>query len=166
MIADARPQDQPTDPFTDLDVYVTLPRVAGLWLSPDGGRLVVAVATPDRENTRYSSALWEVDPAGRRPARRLTRSGKGEAAAAFTPYGDLLFTSARPEPDGEPDEDPRPALWLQPAAGGDARVVAKLPGGVHGVVVSASGTVVLGSPTSSRCPGSAAWRCPRTARGW
>ena len=146
MIADARPQDQPTDPFADLDAYVALPRVAGLWLSPDGGRLVVAVATPDRKNTRYSSALWEVDPAGQRPARRLTRSAKGEAAAAFTPYGDLLFTSARPEPDGEADDDPRPALWLQPAGGGDARVVAKLPGGVHGVVVSDSGTVVLGSP--------------------
>ena len=51
-------------------------RLSGLSLSPDGRRLVVAVATPDRENTRYRTALWEVDPAGTRPARRLTRSGK------------------------------------------------------------------------------------------
>ena len=47
--------------------------------------LVVTVATPDAERTRYTTALWEVDPAGARPARRLTRSVKGESAAAFTP---------------------------------------------------------------------------------
>lgn len=146
MIDDARSVEQPADPFADLDAYVDLPRVEGLWLSPDGSRLVVAVAEPDRKRTRYTSALWEVDPAGARQARRLTRSGKGESAAAFTPSGDLLFTSARPEPDDEADEEPRAALWLQPAAGGDARVVATLPGGVHGVVVSESGMLVLGSP--------------------
>jgi dipeptidyl aminopeptidase/acylaminoacyl peptidase len=138
--------DKSPDPFADLDAYIELPRVGGLWLSPDGSRIVVAVGTPDREKSRYTTALWEVDPAAARPARRLTRSGKGESAAAFTPYGDLLFTSARPEPDDKAGEETRAALWLQPAAGGDARVVANLPGGVHGVVVSGSGTLVLGSP--------------------
>jgi dipeptidyl aminopeptidase/acylaminoacyl peptidase len=134
------------DAFSDLDAYVALPRVSGLRLSPDGRRLVVAVATPDAKNTRYSTALWEVDPDGERPARRLTRSSKGESAAAFTPTGDLLFTSSRPEPAADPEEDPRAALWLQPAGGGDARVVADPAGGVAGVVVSGAGTVVLGSP--------------------
>jgi dipeptidyl aminopeptidase/acylaminoacyl peptidase len=137
--------EKPIDPFRDLDAYVRLPRLAGLWLSPDGKRLAVGVGTPDRKNTRYATALWEVDPAGERPARRLTRSAKGEAGAAFTPAGDLLFTSARPEPDPEDGEEPRSALWLMPAGGGDARVVASPPGGVHGVVVSGSGTVVAAS---------------------
>jgi dipeptidyl aminopeptidase/acylaminoacyl peptidase len=149
---DESPAGHPADPFLDLDAYVRLPRVSGLWLSPDGRRIVVGVATPDRENSRYRTALWEVDPDGERPARRLTRSGKGESAAAFTPAGDLLFTSGRPEPDGE-DEEPRAALWLQPAGGGDARVIANPPGGVSGVVVSASGTVVARSallPSSAR----------------
>ncbi|GIE91372.1 hypothetical protein [Actinoplanes regularis] len=113
------------------------PRVAGLRLSPDGRRLVVGVGTPAREGDRYTTAWWEIDPAGTRPARRLTRSNRGEAAAAFTAAGDLLFTSARPDPEGEPDDEPVTALWLQPAAGGDARVVASPPGGVRGVVVSA-----------------------------
>jgi dipeptidyl aminopeptidase/acylaminoacyl peptidase len=131
--------------FDDLGAYVRIPRVGGLWLSPDGGRLVVGVATPDRENSRYVTALWEVDPAGVRPARRLTRSVKGESAAAFTPSGDLLFTSARPDPDADDDADPVAALWRQPAAGGDAEVIGALPGGVSGVVVSASGTVVAAS---------------------
>ncbi|GID29457.1 S9 family peptidase [Paractinoplanes brasiliensis] len=130
--------------FADLDAYVRLPRLDGLWLSPDGGRLVVGMAGPNEENNRYTTALWEVDPEGRRPARRLTRSVKGEAAAAFTPGGDLLFTSARPRP-GDDDEDVS-ALWRQPAGGGDAYVIAKLPGGLSGVRVSPDGTLVAGSP--------------------
>jgi dipeptidyl aminopeptidase/acylaminoacyl peptidase len=131
------------EPFLDLDSYVALPRVSGLRLSPDGRRLVVGVATPDRKKTRYVTALWEVDPEGGRSARRLTRSDKGESVAAFTPDGDLLFTSKRPAPDG--DADDTTALWLQPAGGGDARVVANPSGGVSGVVVSESGRVVLAS---------------------
>lgn len=143
VISDGTADDRPAGPFSDLDDYAGLPRVAGLWLSPDGGRLVVGVATPDREKTRYTTALWEVDPAGTRQARRLTRSAQGESGAAFTPSGDLLFVSARPEPDGEAGQA---ALWLQPAGGGDALVVASPPGGVRGAVVSASGAVVVGSP--------------------
>ncbi|WP_250038360.1 S9 family peptidase [Paractinoplanes maris] len=134
------------DPFTDLDAYVRVPRLAGLWLSPDGRRIVVGVGTPDRKNTRYRTSLWEVDPTGERPSRRLTQSDQGESAAGFTPDGDLLFTSARPAPDGGDDDDEaRAALWSQPAGGGDARVVAALPGGIHGVRVSPTGTLVAGS---------------------
>ncbi|WIM94290.1 prolyl oligopeptidase family serine peptidase [Actinoplanes oblitus] len=137
--------DDPSAPFADLDAYVALPRVAGLRLSPDGTRLVVGVGTPDRKNNRYTTALWEVDPAGVRPARRLTRSDRGETAAAFTPAGDLLFTSARPDPEADPGEEPVTALWLLPSGGGDARVLASPPGGVRGLVTGPSGTVVFGS---------------------
>ena len=136
-------------PFHDLDSYVALPRLGGLALSPDGRRLVVGVQSLDAKKTRSVTALWEVDPEGERPARRLTRSAKGESGAAFTPTGDLLFVSARPDVD-EPseDEDNPPALWLQPATGGDARVVASRPGGVAGVRVAAdAATVVLSSAT-------------------
>jgi len=146
VIIDADSDKQPADPFSDLDAYIRLPRVQGLWLSPDGRRLVVAVATPDRKMARYTTALWEVDPEGARPARRLTRSSQGESVAAFTPAGDLLFTSARPELDGEADKEPKTALWLQPFGGGDARVVVSPSGGVRGVEVSKAGVVVLGSP--------------------
>ncbi|SNT63908.1 Dipeptidyl aminopeptidase/acylaminoacyl peptidase [Asanoa hainanensis] len=133
------------DSFSDLEAFVRLPRLSGLRLSPDGRRLVVGVATPDRKNTRYSTAVWELDPDGQRPARRLTNSAKGESPAAFTPSGDLVFTSARPAPDGDEDDEARAALWLLPAGGGDARVLANPAGGVSNVVVSASGTVVAGS---------------------
>src|SRR5689334_316046 len=112
--------------FHDLDAYVRLPRLAGLWLSPDGRRLVVGVRADER------TSLWQVDPAGERPAHQLTQREQGVAGAGFTPSGDLLFTSAR-------------GLWRQPAAGGEAYEIAQLPGGIHGVQVSAAGTIVAGT---------------------
>jgi dipeptidyl aminopeptidase/acylaminoacyl peptidase len=148
VITDASGAERPdpvSDPFADLDAYVNLPRVAGLWLSPDGTRLVVGAGTPDHTNTRYSTALWDVDRDGRRPARRLTRSVEGESDAAFTPAGDLLFVSARPGPGSDDDHDKRATLWLLPAAGGDPSLLASPAGGVRGVAVSESGTVVFGS---------------------
>ncbi|HZI97533.1 MAG TPA: alpha/beta fold hydrolase [Actinomycetales bacterium] len=133
-------------PFDDLDDYVAIPRLFSLALSPDGERLTVGVAGLDADKKKYVTALWEVDPAGRRPARRLTRGAKGESGAAFTPDGDLLFSAARPGDDSS-DDDP-PALWLLPRDGGEARVVATRPGGLGGLTVArGSGTVVLGSST-------------------
>lgn len=126
----------PQTPFHDLDHYVAIPRLTGLTASQDGTRLVVGVQTLDAERTAYRTALWEVDPAGKAPARRLTRSAKGESAAVFTRSGDLLFTSARPDPDGKDGDEPKPALWLLPAHAGEARVIAAPPGGVSGALAA------------------------------
>ena len=136
------------DPYADLAAYVALPRTSGLALSPDGRRLVTTVATLDAKRTRYVSALWEVDPAGARPAARLTRSAKGEGSPVFAPDGTLLFTSARPDPDGsEPDEDTPAALWQLPTTG-EARVVSARRGGFTAVAVARdAGTVVALSDT-------------------
>jgi dipeptidyl aminopeptidase/acylaminoacyl peptidase len=141
-----------TTPFHDLAAFAALPRCAGLALSPDGSRLVTTVATPDAEGTRYRTALWEVDPTGARPARRLTRGDPGERAATFTPGGDLLFLSARSDPDGgDPHGDPAeppPALWRLPAAGGEATPAGSRPGGLDDPVVArGAGTVVCVSAT-------------------
>ncbi len=136
--------DEKPDPFADLDDYVALPRLGGLVMSPDGERLAVGVTTLCSKKKRYVTALWDVDPTGRRPARRLTRGAKGESGAAFTPSGDLLFSSVRP--GEESDDDAPAALWLLPAAGGEARTVAQRPGGLGGVVVARqAGTVLVGS---------------------
>ena len=130
-------------PFHELDGYIALPRTSGLVLSPDGTRLVTAVSTLDAKRTAYRTALWEVDPSGEKPARRLTRSTKGESGAAFTPDGDLLFTSARPDPTAAEDDDPVPALWLLPADGAEARVIADRTAGLGGVQVATDAPVVL-----------------------
>lgn len=128
--------ESPQTPFHDLDHYVAIPRLTGLTVSQDGTRIVVGVQTLDAERTAYRTALWEVDPAGEAPARRLTRSTKGESSAVFTRSGDLLFTSARPDPDASSSSDPTPALWLLPAGGGEARVIAAPPGGASGALTA------------------------------
>ena len=86
-----------TTPFDDLDDYLALPRVSGLAVSPDGSRVVTTIAELNDKRTEYVSAVWELDPAGRRPARRLTRGAKGESSPVFTADGDLLFVAARPD---------------------------------------------------------------------
>ncbi|GAB2979992.1 S9 family peptidase [Actinotalea caeni] len=146
------PHESPTDPdstgadpqtpFHDLDAYVGLPRLGSLALSPDGTRLVTGVSTLDAKSTGYVTALWEIDPAGTRPARRLTRGAKGESQAGFTASGDLLFVARRPH--GKVGEDEaKPALWMLPASGGEARLLAERPGGVGAVRTAAEGTTVL-----------------------
>ncbi len=91
---------------------------------------------------------------------RLTRSAQGEDSPAFLPDGSLLFVSKRPDPaagsDGQEDrqrDGAKPALWLLPAAGGDARQIAALPGGVGGVVTARGAPGLL--LTSPMLPGAA-----------
>lgn len=139
--SELNPTAKPETPFHDLDRFIAIPRVGSLVLSPDGSRLVTAVATLNAKSTEYATALWEVDPAGAKPARRLTRSAKGESGAAFLAGGDLLFTSVRPDPeraDGDPAKDATSALWRLPAAGGEARVVLSRVGGVSGILTAAT----------------------------
>ncbi|QTE29437.1 S9 family peptidase [Pengzhenrongella sicca] len=142
--AEPTPEPESPTPFHDLARYVALPRVSGLALSPDGQRLVTSVATLDDKRVTYGSALWEVDPTGSFGARRLTRSSAGERGAAFTAAGDLLFTSARPDPAAKaPAEDAPSALWLLPADGAEARVLATRAGGVGQPVVARDVPVLL-----------------------
>lgn len=127
--------EKPETPFHDLDHYLAIPRVAGLALSPDGTRLVTTVATLNAKGTEYGTALWELDPAGQKHARRITRSAKGEAGAVFAASGELYFSSARPDPE-TPEADPVNALWMLPADGGEARVVLTRAGGVSALLAA------------------------------
>ncbi len=129
------PGEHPETPFHDLDHYLAIPRVGGLALSPDGTRLVTTVATLDGKGTEYRTALWELDPQGRKQARRITRSAKGEAGAVFAADGSLYFTSARPDPES-PDADPVNALWVLPSGGGEARVALSRAGGVGSLLAA------------------------------
>src|SRR4051794_5496950 len=126
-----------SQPFT-IDAMLRLPRLSSLRLSPDGRRLVVSVGGVAPDGTKMTSSLWQVDPADRVPARRLTRSVAGEGAGiAFLPDGAVLFESARPDPDGKPDPDKKVnALWALPAEGGEARLLVAPEGGVCGIAVA------------------------------
>lgn len=117
-------------PFDELDDYIALARLSGLVLSPDGSLLICARAVLDDKSAEYVSSLWEIDPEGRRPARRLTWGSTSESGAAFAFDGDVLFTATRAVPG---ESDPQPALWCLPAAGGEAQLLISRPGGVSSV---------------------------------
>src|SRR2546423_14681698 len=128
----------------DLDAFLSLPRVSGLALSPDGSRLVTSVSTVAPDGKRFLGALWQLDPEGAAPARRLTRSAKGEGAPVFLPDGSLLFTSSRPDPaakeENGDDKEERAALWLLPAGGGEGPLGAGPARGGGGGGVAGAGT--------------------------
>jgi dipeptidyl aminopeptidase/acylaminoacyl peptidase len=129
--------EQPS-PFAESATFTALPRVSGLALSPDGRRLVASVEQADAKRAKFVSALWEIDPDGHRPPRRLTHAKRGESSPAFLPDGSLLFVSARGEGD-----DAEPALWRLPD-GGEAEALATYPGGVGGpAVATRAGSVLL-----------------------
>ncbi|MGZ5365417.1 MAG: S9 family peptidase [Mycobacterium sp.] len=130
---------EPT-PFGDLDAYLALARVSGLAVSPDGTRVVTTVAELNDKRTEFVSAVWEVDPAGSQPARRLTRGAKGESSPVFTAGGDVLFVASRPNED---DDKAPAALWRLPAAGGEAFEALALPGGVETVRTASDADLVL-----------------------
>jgi hypothetical protein len=140
-----------TTPFGDLADFVAIPRVGALRLAPDGSWLAAAVQTLSADGKKYLTSLWRIDPGGG-PPRRLTRSAEGEANPRFLPDGSLLFTSKRPDPGaGREGKDgasaDAAALWLLPPGGGEARVIAALPGGIVAAEAAReSGTIVLASP--------------------
>lgn len=126
--------------FEDLDDYLAVPRVSGLAISPDGSRLVATVSTLNEKRNEFLSAIWELDPNGQQPARRLTHGVKGESAPAFTAGGDVLFLAVRP---GEDDDKPPAALWRLPAAGGEAFEALTMPGGIAGAVSARAADVTV-----------------------
>ena len=124
--------------FHDLDDYVRIPAVTSLAVSPDGSWLAASVQSLGPEPKKYLSSIWRIDTAGGPPVR-LTRSTEGEAGPEFLPDGSLLFISKRPghtaKANGEAPGD-KPALWLLPAGGGEARRVTAPPGGAAGVAAA------------------------------
>jgi dipeptidyl aminopeptidase/acylaminoacyl peptidase len=138
-------------PFHDLADFLALPRVTALRLAPDGTWLAAAVQTLSADKKKYLTSIWRIDTQGG-PARRLTRSAEGEGNPRFLPDGSLLFTSRRPDPGqkktgSDGDKDDVAALWLLPAAGGEARVVAVLPGGISAAEVARdAGGIVVSAP--------------------
>jgi dipeptidyl aminopeptidase/acylaminoacyl peptidase len=128
--------------FDNLDRYLALPRVSRLAVSADGSRVVVVVAELNEQRTEYVSALWEVDPSGRAPARRLTHGANGESSPAFSVDGDLLFVSSRPTAKDAGKKDKPPAsLWRLPAAGGESVELLSTPAGVSVVRTARSADV-------------------------
>ncbi len=139
-----------TQPAFDLDAFFALARLTNLHVSPDGSRLALTVHTVTPDGKRLAGSIWEIPTSGDAPARRLTRSHRGETARGFLPDGSLLFTSARPDPEdpeasgsrlGDVDID---VLHVLPPDGGEPRRVLAPSAGVGEVrAARGSATVVV-----------------------
>ncbi|MGO1600612.1 alpha/beta fold hydrolase [Brachybacterium sp.] len=125
--------------FSDVDAFLRIPRLASVAASDDG-RVVAAIQEADDPGAKLVSSLWELDPAGREPARRLTFSAKGESSPRFAPDGSLLFSSARPDPEGGAEEETA-AIWRLPRTG-EAQVVASAAAGLSLLGVATDGTML------------------------
>ena len=133
------PSAETSSPFTDfsdIDGFLRIPRLASVTASQDG-RVVAAIQEADEPGAKLVSSLWELDPAGSEPARRLTFSAQGESSPRFAPDGSLLFSSARPDPEGGAEEETA-AIWRLPRTG-EAQVVASAPGGLSLLSVAEDG---------------------------
>ncbi|TWP49059.1 S9 family peptidase [Lentzea tibetensis] len=136
--------------FASLDSYNATPRVSSLAVSPDGTRLVTVVSSLAADGKTWQGALWEIDPLGAAPARRLTRSSKSDSSPVFTPDGALLFLSSRPDPTAKPgDATDKTALWQLPVSG-EAAEVFRPGGGVGQVLVARDAGTVLLSASAHR----------------
>ena len=146
-----------TTPFHDLSDFVAIPRVARrLPLAP--GRDLAGGGRADAE--RRLQEVPDQHLADRHPGRPgpggLPRFAEGEGQPAFparrvaaavhlqAPRSGRKNTG----PDGDSGSgDDVPALWLLPAAGGEARTVAALPGGVTAAEAAKdAGGIVVSSP--------------------
>ena len=136
--APSSPSAEFTD-FSDPEALLRLPRLASVAALP-GGRVLAAIQEADEHGAKTPSALWELDPAGTEPARRLTRSEKGESGPRPGPDGTVLFTSSRPDPDGASFEN-RPGIWRLPASG-EPELVAAAPGGLELLAVAGDGAML------------------------
>ncbi|HXW43611.1 MAG TPA: S9 family peptidase [Streptosporangiaceae bacterium] len=135
--------------FSDLGEFAAAPRVTALRLSPDGGWLALAVQAPGGTPARYLTSIWRLGTGEGAAPVRLTRSAEGEGSPEFLPDGSIAFASKRP--DGTADRgtdkaaasgDAKPALWVLPAAGGEARRIAAPGGGIAGLATARQATVI------------------------
>ena len=147
--------EEPYSIFGDIDAFGRVARVESVVVSPSG-RVVAEVRWPDNAGAKLKSSLWELDPLGLAPAKRLTFSAEGERAPRFCRDGSLVFVSKRTPGDNSTDDgvSDGTSVWLLPAYG-EARALARVAGDltVHGVAddgtILASTSVLLGSTLES-----------------
>lgn len=108
----------------DLDALRTVARLRDVALSPDGKSVLAVVSRPDYEANRYQSELILVDPSGG-ALRSLSSGRRYLAEARWSPTGDrIAFLSPASE------QNLSAQVWVLPVAGGEARRITDVPGGV------------------------------------
>lgn len=109
--------------FEDL---ARLREVRDLQVSPEGDWVAYEVRTAQLEEDRIAGDLWMTSWDGVRSVQ-LTRSKASESRPRWSPDGrSLAFLADRGE-----GKDPKTQVWLLDRAGGEARKLTEMPGGVQ-----------------------------------
>ncbi|SEK92409.1 Dipeptidyl aminopeptidase/acylaminoacyl peptidase [Stigmatella aurantiaca] len=120
----------PSHPYTVQD-QVTLRRLSGSRVSPDGQRIAYVLRTTDLEANRGRTDLWLAHADGTSP-RQLTSHPDGDNQPVWAPDGkSLFFLSTR----GGSSQ-----VWRLPLDGGEPAQVTKLPLDVGAFALSPDGT--------------------------
>lgn len=120
--------------FTPADVH-RMKSVGDIAVSPDGEWVAYTVSTTNVEKDYYTSDLYMVswDAESR---IRLTHTEEGsEGRPRFSPDGKYIsFITSRSDGGSGKDDDPaaKSQVWLLNRAGGEARRLTEMPGGVSG----------------------------------
>jgi dipeptidyl aminopeptidase/acylaminoacyl peptidase len=128
----AAPAGSPARRPVGEDDIAQLVWIADPQIAPDGTRAAFTRVHVDREADDYRTAIWLADVAGGN-ARALT-FGPKDRQPRWSPDGRTLAFVRTPE--GKTDSE----LWLLPMAGGEARMLATLAGGVSSPAWSPDGT--------------------------
>lgn len=157
----------PAQPPVTLDDFYRLAEVADPAFSPDGTSIAYNVTLADRARDESTSDLW-VAPWRGGATRQLTKTAaSSEWRPQYSADGRWIFflsDATTEEKEGEnagKEKAEDTQLWRMPAAGGKAKPITSLPGGVsdfslspdgkHAVVVAESGRAV-GSKAKNPLP--------------
>ena len=102
----------------------------GLAFAPDGSRLVFVQKEADGECNGYRTRLYSLTPGAGSPV--LFTGGDHDQAPAFSPDGRWLGFIRKAKEGG-------PQVWVLPTAGGEARQLTRVKGGVQGFAWSPDG---------------------------
>lgn len=136
-------------PFQPSDVHV-IRDVGGMALAPDGEWVAYTVRTTDIEKDKRQSDVYMVSWAGDQTVQLTHSADQSEGSPQFSPDGKYISFVASRGGDGESKKaEHKSQVWLLSRAGGEARRLTALPGGVSSYVWSPDGerlAVVSGDP--------------------
>jgi dipeptidyl aminopeptidase/acylaminoacyl peptidase len=116
------------------DDYFTLATITEVRLSPDGKQVAFCLATWDKADDARKTDLWIVATDGRGKPTRLTFDRANDRHPKWSADGKWIYflSNQKREAEKKPPYDGKPQVWRIAAAGGEARALTRVEGGVTG----------------------------------